>query len=185
MACFAFGGNPHRLLEMNNLLIHHAYNNFYNKISRTSLNQWLLDKLDVSQELNFNFVTNGAIKEIQFEDDQVVDRQWILHHFEYDCFCNFGFLDDFAHPTARPWNLATQREGFYENSQRAFYLRYFHEHGLKAQVVYLPIGLIGSIFIIKIRQNNNGILNMSGFVGFCWAIKYVDFSHAFTVMAYL
>jgi hypothetical protein len=138
MARFVFGGNPRRLLEMNDFLIHYAYNTFYNKILGTSLNQWLPDKLDVYRELIFNSTT-GAIKEIQFEDGQVDDRQWILHHFEYDSFLFFGFLDNFALPTARPGNLATQREGFYENIHRAFYLVYFRKHGLKAQVVYLLI----------------------------------------------
>ena len=84
MARFVFGGDPRRLSEMNDMFIHYAYNTFYNKISGTSLNHWLPDKLDVCRELIFNSVTTGAIEEIQFEDCQVVDRQWILHHFEYD-----------------------------------------------------------------------------------------------------
>ncbi len=129
----------------------------------TSLNQWWLpEKLDVCQELIFNSVTTGAIKEIQFKDGQVVDRQWILHHFEYDSFCVFGFLDNFALPTAHPCNLVTQREGFYKNIQWTFYSGYFCKHGLKALVVYLLIGLIGSIFITEIHQNNNGVLSMIG-----------------------
>jgi hypothetical protein len=145
---------------------------FYFKISETSLNQWLPDKLDVCRELIFNSVTTGAIKEIQFEEGQVVDCQWILHHFEYDSFRVFGFLDDFALPTARPGNLAHQREGFNENIQRAFYSGYFRKHGLKAQVVYLPIGLIASIFITEIRQNDNGFLTMSGINDYlCWPLS--------------
>ena len=39
---------------------------------------------------------------------------------------------------------------------------YFCSHGLKAQVVFLPIGLIGSVFIAELRQNDTGVLNMSG-----------------------
>jgi hypothetical protein len=172
MACFVFGGDPRRLSEMNNSLIHHAYNTFYYKISGTSLNQWLPERLDVCQELIFNSVATGSIKEVQFEDSQVVDRQWILHHFEYDSFRVFGFLDDFAHPTARPGNSATRREDFHENIQRAFYSGYFCKHGLKAQVVYLPIGLIGSIFITKICQKDNGVLNMSGLNDYlCWLLS--------------
>ncbi len=130
MARFVFGGDPRRLLEMNDSLIHHGYNTFYNKISGTSLNQWLPERLDVCRELIFNSVATGAIEEVQFEDGQVVDRQWILHHFEYDSFCVFGFLDDFALPTACPGNLANRREGFHENIQWAFYSGYFCKHGL-------------------------------------------------------
>ena len=115
MARFVFGGDPHRLSEMNDMFIHYAYNTLYNKISGTSLNQWLPDKSVICQELIFNSVTTGAIEEIQFEEGQVVDRQWILHHFDYDSFRVFGFLDNFALPTARPGNSANQREGFHEN----------------------------------------------------------------------
>jgi hypothetical protein len=173
MARFVFGGDPHRLSEMNDLFIAYSYNTFFNKISGTSLNQWLPDKLDLCRELIFNSVTTGAIKEIQFEDGQVVvDQQWILHHFEYDSFRVFGFLDDFALPTARPGNSATWREGYYEDIQRAFYSGYLGKHGLKAQVVFLPIGLIGSIFITEIRQNDNGVLNMSGLNDYlCWLLS--------------
>ena len=46
--------------------------------------------------------------------------------------------------------------------QQAFYSGYLLSHGMKAQVVYLPIGIVGSVFISEIRQNNNGTLNMSG-----------------------
>ena len=74
----------------------------------------------------------------------------------------FGFLDDFALPTARPGNSATRRYGFFENIQRAFYSGYLRCRGLKAQVVYLPIGLVGSVSITELCQNDNGVLNMSG-----------------------
>ena len=46
--------------------------------------------------------------------------------------------------------------------QQAFYSRYLRSHGLKTQVVYLPIGIVSSVFITEIRQNDNGTLNMSG-----------------------
>lgn len=38
---------------------------------------------------------------------------------------------------------------------------YFRAHGLKAQVVFLPNGMIGSVYIASMRHNDNGILNMS------------------------
>ncbi len=34
------------------------------------------------------------------------------------------------------------------------------------QVVYLPIGVIGLVFITELRQNNSGVLNMSGLKDF-------------------
>ena len=43
-----------------------------------------------------------------------------------------------------------------------FSSRYFRGHGLKAQVVLLPNGMIGSIFICSLRHNDNGVQNLSG-----------------------
>ncbi len=77
-------------------------------------------------------------------------------------FCIFGFLDDFAMPTARPGSSATRRHGYESDIQCAFYSGYLGCHGLKAQVVYLPIGVIGSVFITELWQNDSGLLNMSG-----------------------
>ena len=42
------------------------------------------------------------------------------------------------------------------------YSGYLRKHGWNAQVVYLPIGDIGSVFITELRQNDNGVQNMSG-----------------------
>ncbi len=68
----------------------------------------------------------------------------------------------FAMPTARPGSLANRRHDYESDIQRAFFSGYLHCHGLKAQVVYLPIGVIGLVFITELRQNNSGLLNMSG-----------------------
>jgi hypothetical protein len=53
---------------------------------------------------------------------------------------------------------------FYENCFLTFCFdsHYFREHGLKMQVAYLPgNGVIGSIYICSLRQNDNGVLNLS------------------------
>jgi hypothetical protein len=39
---------------------------------------------------------------------------------------------------------------------------YFSGHGLKVQVVMLPNGMIGSIFVASLRHSDSGLLNMSG-----------------------
>ena len=67
-----------------------------------------------------------------------------------------------AFPTARPGGSATRREGFLHDVQRVFYTGYLRRHGLKVQVVYLPIGIISSIFITERRQNDNVVQKMSG-----------------------
>ncbi len=150
MARFVFCRDPRRLSKVKEEYISYTYNKFYNKISGTSLGQWIPNKLDLCRELICSIVLRGAIKEIELANGNVIDRQWIRHYFEFESFCVFGFLDDFAIPMVRPGNLPTRRLGFEENIQRAFYLGYLQKHGLKAQVVYLPIGIVGSIFITEI-----------------------------------
>ena len=162
MARFVFGGDPRRLSEANMLFVNHGYTTFYNKISGTSLEQWIPSELDFCRRLIYDDLMSGAIEEVTFEDGQEVDREWILHRFSFDTFRIFGFLDDFGMPTARPGASATISNGFTDDIQRAFYSGYFKRHGLKAQVVFLPIGLIGSVFISELRQNDTGVLNMSG-----------------------
>ncbi len=164
----------------------HLYNLFYNKISGTSLGQWISSQIHLCQQLIHNALSNGAIQESIFEDGEVVDRAWILHHFDLDTFQPFGFLDDFGIPTARPGDAPNWTHQFAQDVQRAFYSGYLHAHGLKAQIVYLPIGVIGSVFITEIRQNDNGVQNISGlnnylvqllhgvFVGGLFPVLYCD-----------
>ncbi len=162
MARFVFGGDPCRLSEMNTLFINHNYTTFYNKISGYSMNQWIPHMLHTCWRLIYDALSSDAIEEVDFMDGQVLDRRWILHHFDFDSFCIFGFLDDFSMPTARPGSSATRRHDYESDIQRAFYSGYLCRHGLKAQVVYLPIGIIGLVFITEQRQNDSGLLNMSG-----------------------
>ena len=130
MAHFVFGGDPRRLLEMNSIFIEFGYNTFFNKISGTSLEQWIPSHLDVCRQLIYDALASGGIEEVEFDDGQVVDRRWILHHFQFESFRVFGFLDDFAMRSAN-------RRNMYESDvQRAFNSGYLRSHGLKAQVVY-------------------------------------------------
>jgi len=83
MARFVFGGDPRRLSEMNNLFISHAYYSFYNKISGSSLDQWVPSSLNTCRRLIYDALSSDAIEEVEFEDGEVVDRRWILHHFDF------------------------------------------------------------------------------------------------------
>ena len=42
------------------------------------------------------------------------------------------------------------------------YSGYFRVHGYKAQIVWLPLGLICCVFVCKVHQNDNGVQNISG-----------------------
>ena len=162
MVRHTFGGDPCCLLRMYQVMIDHLYVTFYNKISGTSMDQWIPLHLSICRRLIYDALSDGALKEVEFDNGEVVDRRWILHHFQFDSFCPFGFLDDFAIPTARPGSWTRKVNDFEHDIQRAFYSGYLRRHGLKAQVVYLPIGIVGSIFITELRQNDNGVQNISG-----------------------
>ena len=162
MARHIFGGDPRRFSPMFEAVVNHLYLTFYNKISGTSLEQWIPRYIDQCRELIYNALSAGVIAETHYVDGEVVDETWILHHFDFASFRIFGFLDDFAMPTARPGNRASRLFNFVHDIQRAFYSGYLRRHGLKAQVVYLPIGIIASVYITELRQNDNGVQNMSG-----------------------
>jgi hypothetical protein len=157
MARHTFGGDPRRMSDMFECMVNHLYVTFYNKVSGTSLNQWLPRHLLTCRRLIHDTLSDGAVFETEHVDGVEVNAHWILHYFDFSSFRIFGFLDDFALPTARPSSGA-----FRHDIQRAFYSGYFKKHGLKAQVVWLPIGVIGSVFITSIRQNDNGVQNISG-----------------------
>ena len=162
MARQIFGGDPRHLSLMFDLMVTHLYITFYNKISGTSLDQWIPTHVNRCRRLIYDSLSDGALEVIRLENGEVVDRRWILHHFQFDSFRPFGFLDDFGIETARPGGWARRLNHFEHDIQRAFYSGYFRRHGLKAQVVYLPIGIIGSVFITELRQNDNGVQNISG-----------------------
>ena len=162
MARHTFGGDPRRLSEMHHLMVNHLYTTFYNKISGTSLDQWVPVHLDRCRRLIYDALSDGALEEVEYENGEIVDRRRIHHHFDFDSFRPFGFLDDFGMPTATPGIWARRNNDFQHDIQRAFYSGYLRKHGLKAQVVYLPIGIIGSVFITELRQNDNGVQNISG-----------------------
>ena len=79
----------------------------------------------------YDALLSDAIEEVEFHKGQVVDRQWILHHFDFRSFRIFGFLDDFAMPTARPGDSVSTANDYEHNIQRAFYSLYLCCHGLQ------------------------------------------------------
>ena len=162
MARHYFGGDPRRMSDMFEVMVNHIYFNFYNKISGTSLDQWLPAHLHTCRKLIHSALSDGAIHETTVANGETVNERWIRHHFDLETFRIFGFIDDFALRTARPGDSSTRAYGFMQDIQRSFYSGYFRAHGLKAQVVYLPIGIIGSVYIDSIRENDNGMQNISG-----------------------
>ena len=138
------------------------YYTFYNKISGRSLDQWLPRYLDTCRHLIYNALIETASRETNYVNGQLVYEEWIFHHIDFDSFCILSFMDDCAMPTGRPGDSRTRRLNLSQDIQRAFYSGYLRKHGLKAQVVYLLIGIVASVFITELRQNDNGVQNMSG-----------------------
>jgi hypothetical protein len=120
MALFIFGGDPHRLSEMNNLFISYGYYAFYNKIFGSSTDQWIPRSLHTCCRLIYDALSSDAIEEVEFDDGQVANRRWILHHFDFTLFRILGFLDDLGMPTACPENLVTRRHDFKSDIQQTF-----------------------------------------------------------------
>lgn len=63
----------------------------------------------------YDAVTDGALHKTDYVNGQVEDESLVCHHFEVEFFCIFGFLDDFALPTACPGGSATRRVNFEDN----------------------------------------------------------------------
>ena len=68
-----------------------------------------------------------------------------------------GYLDDTLLPTCRP-----SSNGYLINVQRSFFSGWVRKHGLKAQTVFFPDGMVGHVFVASMRNNNNGGFNLSG-----------------------
>ncbi len=100
MAQYTFGGDAHDFSKMFDLMICHLCCTFYIKISGTTLSQWIPDHLHQCCQLIFDALSSEAIEETEYMNGEVVQESIIKHHFELNSFHPFGFLDDYAIPTA-------------------------------------------------------------------------------------
>jgi hypothetical protein len=127
----------------NILFINHGYTTLYNKISGYSMNQWIPRSMDTCRRLIYDALSSDAIKEVEIMEGQVVDRWWILHHFDFDSFCIFGFLDDFAMPTACSGSSATRRHDSRVIFSRHFILGIFVVTSKRHRLSTCPLVLSG------------------------------------------
>jgi hypothetical protein len=83
-----------------------------------------------------------------------------------ESFRPFAFIDCFGVQTNRVGDSLVRRRSaagpLVHDLQRAFYSGYFRKHGLKCQIVFLPNGMIGSVFIAALAHNDRGMVNLSG-----------------------
>ena len=147
--------------EMFDLVNDHLYYTFYNKISGTSLKMWLPRHVHHYRRLIHNALSDHAIFQADVVNGQVVSQRWIHQHFHFESFCIFGFVDAFNMECVRPKDV-TRSRGILLDLQRAMYSGYQKKHGLKALVVTLPSGIACAVHISELRQNDNGLQNLSG-----------------------
>ena len=100
MARHIFGGDPRYLSWMLDIVIEHLCYTFYNKISGTSLEQWIPIYVHHCRRLIYDALDDGALQETEYLDGEVLNETLVLHHFDFESFHIFGYLDDFAMPTA-------------------------------------------------------------------------------------
>jgi hypothetical protein len=155
------GGDARQYSDMFDLVNDHIYYTFYNKISGTCFSQWLPEHVHRCRELVHNALADHAIFSTEFVNGRVVNQEWIHQHFDYDSFRIFGFVDCFEMECGRPKDIK-RSNGSLLDLQQALYSGYKKKHGLRALVVTLPMGIIGGVHISEMRQNDNGVLNISG-----------------------
>jgi hypothetical protein len=161
MSRFVFGGDPRRFSYAIRVAVDYLYNKFYHKISGDSMSMWLL-QVESFRRAIWTRLRSGALREEVQYDGRLADPEYVITDLPFEEFRVFGFIDDYGVRCLRPGDEATRVHGFTDDIQRAYYSGYLRDHGMKAQVVFLPNGMVGSVFVASIRHNDNGVLNMSG-----------------------
>ena len=84
----------------------------------------------------------------------------------FDEFAVFAWIDGMQNETCRPGggpiDNDDNRRADENRIQRAFFTSYGKKHGMKTLAVYLPNGMIGSVYVCSISNNDKGAINLSG-----------------------
>lgn len=149
LASLVFGGDPRDMSFMVKAIVNHLFFTFYHKISGDSLRFWCTNEniRAFRQAIWSRFRQSDELNEYEFRE-------------RFELFRIFGFLDCVGHATTRVGG--SREHNLIHDVQRAFYSAYFRSHGLKCLLVFLPNGMIGSIFIASLAHNDRGIQNMAG-----------------------
>ena len=145
-----FGGDPRPWGRFIEEFFKHLYITFYHRISGISL-QAFTDRLPVYQQAIWERITNFAtVGECRI--DAGIANIRVSHYSMPVQFQRVvGVLDDTDDDFFRPGDEPRRRGEINYDVQRAFYSGYFKEHGLKAQTVMFPDGIVGSAFVASIR----------------------------------
>ena len=157
LSSFVFGGDSRDFSHMMRCAVKHIYSMFYHKISGGSLSYWIRH-IDQFRLAIYNRLTSMP----RYWKSMVHPEIYGPMDLSFEFFRVFGFMDNVAFLTCQPGDWSRRRENFRHDIQEAFWSGYFQEHGLKAQAVFFPNGMFGSILVTSIAQNDVGVLNMSG-----------------------
>ena len=86
IALHTLGGDPRQLSPIFEAMVDHVYFTFYNKISGTSLDQWIPRYVHRGRKIVHDTLPDGALFERQYVDGELVDEAWIVHQFDFDTF---------------------------------------------------------------------------------------------------
>ena len=154
-----FSGDPRPWGWLIDLFYEHLYRTFYHWISGWSLEYFLPHLVLYWLAIWLHLTSQATIQELLF-DHNVTNITISQVDMPIEDQCVAGFLDtmddDYYHPGEEPrcW-------GEIGDIQQAFYSGYFKSHGLKAQSVHFPDGIMGSVSVTSKCINDNGILNLS------------------------
>ncbi len=77
---------------MNNLFISYSYYAFYNKYQVPAWTSGFHAAYKHVASCFYDALSSDAIEEVEIDDGQIVDRRWILHHFDFTSFIILVFL---------------------------------------------------------------------------------------------
>ena len=150
-----FGGDARRSTELFEWFVDHIYHSFYNAITGSSIGIWSCQIENFRRAIWQSFtepLINKEEQEVQFD-------------VPFDMWRIALFIDCTTQATCRPGggaNHNVEEVADYVNQvQRAFYTGYTKRHGLKFQILWAPNGMFISVFGSSIRENDNGMINIS------------------------
>jgi hypothetical protein len=143
-----FGGEQTSYSFHINFLYDHLYSKYFHKICGDAYKLYL-HQTDEFREAIYRTMFEPHLDNYPVEDHRL-----------------FGFVDGKMYKTCRPGGSGVadtieEREDL-NALQQAFYTHYGKEHGLKAQIVTLPNGMYGHLYVTNGAQNDRGLINLSG-----------------------
>jgi hypothetical protein len=150
-----YGGNWTLYSYPVNFFARYLYHKFYHRLSGRSMEYWAphVEKFRKAIWLK-----------VCFDEEKCMDINVL-----FAIFAVFSWIDAMQHQMSRPGggpiDAEDNRRHDENQIQRAFFTSYGKMHGMKTLALYLPNGMIGSVFFTSISHNDKGCVNLSGIEG--------------------